>query len=318
MKKIKNFISSPFFSEKVFPEIKRFLAVVFFTMIYGFGVSWFLEQSAVPMYTGGIPGIAQVVRDIIVKSNPDFNGDIFMSLFIVIANIPILIVGWFGVSKRFTIYSLASVVIQSVVIGIIPKVDLGLNDPSHALLASVLGGLLIGVGVGGALKYGTSTGGFDIVAQYWSFKKGQSVGFISMTLNIVIATAGALITGGKVHGGVEIGAGLVFSYTMVRLIVTTLATDKVHTAYHYLSVEIITENPLEIIESVLYKMGRGVTLTKVSGAYSNVEKTKIMVVISSYELQSMLEIINKIDQKAFVISRPVKNVHGNFKRKRIA
>ena len=53
-----------------------------------------------------------------------------------------------------------------------------------------MGGLLTGVGVGGALKYGTSTGGLDIIAQYYSLKNGTSVGFISMVLNVVIALAG--------------------------------------------------------------------------------------------------------------------------------
>lgn len=315
MKKIKNFMRSPKFKESIFPEIKRLAAVVFFTFIYGIGVAWFLEQSKVPIYTGGIPGIAQVIRDILFKTGIIHDsGELFMSIFIVLANIPILILGWFGVSKRFTIYSIISVVIQSAVIGLFPVLDMGINGPENALLASMLGGLLIGVGIGGALRYGTSTGGFDIIAQYWSLKKGGSVGFVSMVLNIVIATAGALITGGK-DG---FAGGLIFSYTIVRLILTTIATDKVHTAYQFLSMEIITENPLEIIEQILYKLGRGVTLSKVFGAYSNTEKTKIMVVISYYELQNLIDIIDQVDDKAFVIQRPVKNIHGNFAKKRIA
>lgn len=318
MQKIKNYIQTPEFKEKILPEVKRLSAVVFFTFIYGIGLVWFLEQSAVPMYTGGIPGVAQVFRDLLVKNGGlnESNSDLFMMLFIIITNLPILILGWFGVSKRFTIYSLISVIIQATVIGFIPVINFGLNNESHALLAAILGGLLIGVGVGGALKYGTSTGGFDIIAQYWSIKKGSSVGFISMVLNVLIAFAGALITGDSTI--TAIGGGLVFAYTIVRLIVTTIATDRVHTAYQYLSMEIITESPLDIIEQILYKLGRGVTLSKVYGAYSNNEKTKIMVVISSYELQSMLDIIKSVDEKAFVISRPVKNVHGNFAKKRIA
>ena len=315
MEKVKSYLKSPKFNESIFPETKRLLAVVFFTFIYGIGVSWFLEQSAVPIYTGGIPGIAQVIRDILYKTGVmEANGEMFISVFILLANVPILLLGWFGVSKRFTIYSIISVVIQSTVIGFLPSIDMGISGPEHALLASMLGGLLIGVGIGGALKFGTSTGGFDILAQYWSLKKGGSVGFVSMVLNIVIAVAGALITGGS--GGFAVG--LIFSYTIVRLIVTTLATDKVHTSYQFLSMEIITESPLEIIEQILYKLGRGVTLSKVFGAYSNSEKTKIMVVISYYEFQSLIDIIDSVDDKAFVIQRPVKNIHGNFTKKRIA
>lgn len=325
MKKIKSFLKSKKYRNVVKPEIKRFLAVVFFTFIYGIGVAWFLEDSVVPMYTGGMPGLAQVLRDLFVKYNiiNEISGKTFMSLFIFLSNIPLLLLGWFGVSKKFTLYSLVSVIIQSTVIGFIPDSILGLSNLNHALLASILGGLLIGVGVGGALKYGGSTGGVDIIAQYFSLKKGKSVGFISMIMNLAIAVLGALITGGtqiETSAGVlaTISAGVIFSYTMVRIIVTTLATDYIHTSYQYLSVEIITENPRAIVDEVLHRLGRGLTLIKVEGAYSNHEKTMVMVVISNYELESLIEIIKEVDIKAFVMAKPVKNVVGNFKKKRIA
>lgn len=325
MKKIKSFLKSKKYRNIIKPEIKRFLAVVFFTFIYGIGVAWFLEDSVVPMYTGGMPGLAQVLRDLFVKYNiiNEISGKTFMSLFIFLSNIPLLLLGWFGVSKKFTLYSLVSVIIQSTVIGFIPDSILGLSNLNHALLASILGGLLIGVGVGGALKYGGSTGGVDIIAQYFSLKKGKSVGFISMIMNLAIAVLGALITGGtqiETSAGVltTISAGVIFSYTMVRIIVTTLATDYIHTSYQYLSVEIITENPRAIVDEVLHRLGRGLTLIKVEGAYSNHEKTMVMVVISNYELESLIEIIKEVDIKAFVMAKPVKNVVGNFKKKRIA
>ncbi|HKL95525.1 MAG TPA: YitT family protein [Haploplasma sp.] len=314
MKKVKEFIASPKYKESVKPEFKRVLAVIFFTFIYGLGVQWFLEASAVPLFTGGIPGVAQVLRDIFFRgANQAEAGRMFMSIFIIVSNVPILILGWFGVSKKFTIYSLISVIIQSAVIGFIPDFELGLGGVEHALLASILGGLLIGVGIGGALKYGTSTGGFDIIAQYWSLKHGHSVGFISMALNIAIAVAGALVSKNP-----NVAAGVIFSYTVIRIIITTVATDKVHTSYQFLAIDIITENPKEMIDSILHQLGRGVTLSKVQGAYSTHEKTQIMCVISTYELQQMTAIINHVDDKAFVIAKPVKSVIGNFTKKRIA
>lgn len=313
MNKIKEFVNSPKYKESFKPEAKRIFAVIFFTLIYGLGLTWFLEASPMPMFTGGIPGLAQVLRDIFFKDASVQTGKLFMSATVILVNIPILILGWFGVSKKFTMYSLISVIIQSLVIGFIPFVDFGFQDGNHNLLAAILGGLLIGVGIGGALKYGTSTGGFDIIAQYWSLKKGQSVGFISMALNIIIAVAGALVS-----KNTEAAAGIIFSYTIVRIIVTTVATDKVHTSYQYLSVDIITENPKEMVDNILHKIGRGVTLSKVEGAYSTHEKTLIMCVISSYELDQIKVLIQTIDDKAFVIAKPVKGVIGNFKKKRIA
>lgn len=316
MNKLKEFLNSQRYKDHIKPEVKRTLAVIFFTLIYGVGVSWFLEASIVPMYTGGIPGFAQVLRDFLVKHDliKEVSGDLVMSMFIFVINIPILLLGWFGISKRFTIYSLVSVLVQSVVIGFIPKVDFGLASESQALLASFIGGLLIGIGIGGALKYGTSTGGFDIIAQYFSFKKGYSVGFISMALNVLIAVLGAIITGGNAG----ISAGLIFTYTIFRIIITTVATDKIHTAYNYLEIQIITDNPIPIIETIMERLGRGVTVLKAEGAFSKRDKQVVMVIISSYELQNITDIINEFDEKSFVIAKPVRNVIGNFRKKTIA
>lgn len=316
MKKFKAYLNSPKYKEIVKPEVVRVFAVVIFTIIYGLGLTWFLEAAPMPLYTGGIPGVAQVLRDVFLHDASDKTGNLFMSVVVIVVNIPILVLGWFGVSKKFTIYSLISVIIQSAVIGYIPFLDLGFTDGNNNLLAAILGGLLIGIGIGGALKYGTSTGGFDIIAQYWSLKKGKSVGFISMALNVAIAFAGALTF--KAKDGVVISAGIIFAYTIVRIIVTTLATDKVHTSYQFLSVEIITENPKEMVDNILHKIGRGVTLSKVEGAYSTHEKTLIMCVISSYELTQITELIKVIDPNSFVIAKPVRSVIGNFRKKRIA
>lgn len=321
MKKINEWVKSETFKLRVKPEIKRFVAVIFFTLIYGLGLVWFLEESVIPMYTGGMPGLGQVFRDLLVYNLgwlKEDQGNLFMSIFVIVSNLPILALGWFGVSKKFTIYSFVSILVQSMVIGFIPKLNLGLNHETHALMASILGGLLIGVGVGGALKFGTSTGGIDIVAQYVSLKKGKSVGFISMVLNVAIALAGAIATSGKTINGVTVIPGLVFSYTIIRIIITTVATDKIHTGYQYMAVNIITEVPRDVINDILIKLHRGVTLTKVQGAYSQHERIMIYVVILSYELQSLLDIVRIIDDKAFITTTPVNGVYGNFMKKTIA
>lgn len=325
MKKLKTYLKSDAYKEKVKPELKRMFAVVFFTIIYGFGVTWFLEAAFMPMYTGGIPGIAQLLRDAI-KYHTDWNiinnEGLFLGAFVIIANIPVLLLGWFGVSKKFTIYSLVSILIQATILGVIPKIDFGLSAPEHSLTASVLGGLLVGVGTGGALKYGTSTGGLDIVAQYFSFKKGYTVGFFSMAMNVAIAILGGFIVGGQTKdylGEVyTLAGGAIASYTVIRIIISTVMTDRLHTAYQFVSVDIISENPQEMIQTILVKLHRGITLSKVQGAFYHKEKTMMTIIISSYELEALRDMIKKTDDKAFVIVRPVKHVFGNFKRKTIA
>ncbi len=319
MNNIKTFFQSDQMKQHVLPEVERLIAVILSTIVYGIGVSWFLEASVVPLYTGGIPGLGQLVRDaFFVWFGIDF-GPHFLGIFIIVLNIPILLLGWFGVSHRFTIHSIISIVLQAFILSWLPVINMGLTDRSDAFAAAVLGGLLIGIGGGAALRFGTSTGGLDIIAQFVSLRKGKSVGFISMIMNVAIAIAGGLIVGGKLGpSGEIISGGVIASYTVIRIIVTTILTDRMHTSYQFLSVDIITSVPQALVDEILHKVYRGVTLMRVEGAYSHHEKTLIYVVISSYELHALVGLVKSVDPNAFIVTRPVKNVFGNFKRKTIA
>lgn len=319
MTKFLAFFQTESMKQKVWPEVQRLIAVVLSTIVYGIGVAWFLEASVVPLYTGGIPGLGQLVRDsLYVWFGMDL-GPHFLGIFIIVLNIPILLLGWFGVSHRFTIHSIISIVLQAFILSWLPIVNMGLTDRGDAFAAAVLGGLLIGIGGGAALRFGTSTGGLDIIAQYVSLRKGKSVGFISMIMNVAIAILGGLIVGGKMGpSGEIISGGVIASYTVIRIIITTILTDRMHTSYQFLSVDIITNVPQALVDQILHKVYRGVTLMKVEGAYSHHEKTLIYVVISSYELHTLVGLVKSVDPNAFIVTRPVKNVFGNFKRKTIA
>ena len=321
MNKMLSFFKGEYFKKKITPEIKRFLAVSVFTLIYGVGVSWFLDSTSggtggvgnpegIRLYTGGMPGLAQLIVDMtfVFSDGRIILDSFFMGVFIILANIPILLLGWFKVSKKFTIYSLISVIIQSTVIGFIPTPkNIGLQE-LDPLVSGIVGGLLIGVGVGGALKHGTSTGGLDIVSQYYSLKSGKSVGVISMALNLSIAFAGGLL----------ISSIATIAYSLIRLLVSTVATDKVHTSYQFISCEVITSEPKDLIDEILSNLYRGVTTIKAEGAFSKNEKTIIYVVIASYELSALIIMVKHTDPNAFLVTKPVKNVYGNFKRKTIA
>lgn len=289
---------------RIYHEIRTLLAVFIFTFIYGIGVVWFLEAATEPLYTGGIPGIGQLIRSIVLKySNYDL-GNIFLGAFVLLMNIPTMILGFIGVSKRFTIYSFISVLIQATMLGFIPRIDFQITD---TFTLAVLGGLLTGIGIGGSLRFGTSTGGLDIIAQYLSLRKGMSVGYVSLLLNVLIALI----------GGFVYGSGAIVAYTVIRIIVTTLVTDKIHTSYNFLKVEIITKVPEKMYDEILVKLYRGVTILKAEGAYSHDEKSILVVVISAYELRNLKSLLKENDPKAFTIITPVKDIYGNFKRKTI-
>lgn len=278
------------------------------TVIYCFGVTWFLGPAR--LFSGGVTGIAQLIAALFNKVGVTFVSE-YLGVIVMLLNIPILIFGWTKVSKRFAICSVVSIAIQTVLLNdVIPIINLGINQPGSMdmLLLSFIGGFVCGIGSAVALRYGTSTGGVDILAQAISFKKNISIGFMSLVVNIIIAILGALIFGNPA----------IAFYTIVRIIVQSVVTDKVHTSYNFLKVEIVTTKPEEVSQMLLTDIGRGITMINAIGAYTHTEKTILETIISSYEMHRVIDDAKRIDPNVFVTVSPVKRVVGNFKRKTIA
>ena len=286
----------------IWREVRRTIVLVFSSIIYSIGIVWFLEVDK--LYSGGVSGISQLICNLFYKyANITLN----LGLLVFILNVPLVILGWFCVGKKFTIYSLVSVLIQSIMLGIIPRVQITMPDgvtPLDMLTNAIVGGALVGIGVGLPLRFGTSTGGLDILSQYLSFKKGLTVGMIGLCINLLIT----------IMSGIHFGFTIAI-YTMIRMIISMVFTDKIHTSYNYLNVEVITEYGEIMSETLMDKTFRGITLLKAEGAFSHHDKTIVYCIISSYELDYLVEIVKGIDNNAFVVVKPVKKIIGNFRRK---
>lgn len=305
-------------------EVKRtlfcILMVSISTFIYCIGVMWFLEPAAV--FSGGVTGIAQLITS---ASEKWLNCKLNLGLLIFIINVPVLLFGWTKVSKRFAVCSVISIVLQTVLMsGIIPYFDFGINTGTNPitnvtigsnankemdlLLLSITGGFISGVGASLALRYGTSTGGIDIIAQAVSFKKNISIGFISLIVNIIIAILGAMV----------FGAPAILFYTIARIVTQSIITDRIHTSYNFLKVELITVEGEKMAQDLISNVGRGITIINAVGAYTHVDKTLLETVVSSYELEKVIITARKTDPNVFIAVVPAKAVFGNFKKKTIA
>lgn len=279
---------------------------------------WFLEPAH--LYAGGATGIAQLFHRLILK----LGGDINLGLLVFIINIPIVIIGFKFVSKKFAIYSILAVVVQSLFTGllkhspfealsqdIITMVDgqlVAATNYGGILTLAIFGGLLAGFASGLALRYGTSTGGIDVIAQALALHKNISIGNITMILNISIAVLG---------GGLIQGSWIIVLFTLVRMILNSLVMDKIHTSYTYTGMHIFSSKTEEIGQSILKELKRGCTYLQVKGAYTKESKIEIYCVVSTYEVEKVLKIVDYHDMNSFVTMSPVKRIRGNFIKKSI-
>ncbi|MGM9969932.1 MAG: YitT family protein [Anaeroplasma sp.] len=314
------------FKKYIKPTKKQLLDVFFrlfivfvANILLAFTTVWFLEPAQ--LYAGGATGIAQLLNRLFSKI--DINID--LGWFILFINIPIVLIGFKFVSRKFAIYSVIAVIVQSVATILIPttpfyelenQIQAYIQNKSSIpfelygaiLTLSICGGVLAGIASGFALRYGTSTGGLDVAAQALALKKNVSIGNLTMLLNITIAIVG---------GGIFQGIWIIALFTIIRMILNSLVVDKIHTSYTYTSLHIFSDKSEEIAKEIIEKLQRGCTFEPVKGGYSKKESFEVYCVLSTYEVDKALKIIKDLDDKAFVTLSPVKRIRGKFIKKTI-
>lgn len=279
-------------------DLFRVAVVIFTSTLYSLSVIWFLEPAN--LIAIGITAVGQILNRAFALGNITIPIGVFVLLF----NIPLCIYGWKSVSKRFVFYSVLSILIQTFwTMGWDwIKVDFGIN-PNDRFFLGVIGGLLCGSAIGLALRYGTSTGGMDIIGQALALKKNISIGMFSSIVNIILA----VIAGGLIEKSWDITL-----YTFIFIIISNLVVDKIHTAYNYLRVDVISQHSEEIATALLEGIQRGCTISQVRGAYTHEDKYDVFMIISSYELQKAAEIVRTTDPNAFMTVSPIKKIFGKF------
>lgn len=240
--------------------------------------------------SGGVTGVAMIFS---------LMTPINAGIWLIILNIPILIVGWMKLGHTFIGNSIFSVVVTSVAMLYVPVVEVT-ND---ALLSSVFGGVIVGAAVGVIIRYYGSTGGFDVVGLLLTMKRDIPLGILVFGLNSLVVFV----------------SGFIFSwelalYTMASIYITGLVVDRIHTRHIKLSLMVVTNKGEKVKKELLDNLYRGVTVVDGEGAYSQAKLKVLYTVITRYELAFVRPLIKNIDPNAFVSISETMEVMGNFRR----
>lgn len=240
--------------------------------------------------SGGLSGIA-IMLGIVTPLNT--------GVLNLLLNLPLLIIGVMKLGKRFIGYTILSVAVLSISLYIIP-IYKATQEP---ILASLFGGVIVGIGAGMIFRASGSSGGFDIIAMLLSRKRDFPLG--------------ALISG--MNGIVVAISGFVFSWdaallTLVSIYATGKVVDTIHTSHIKLTLMIITGKGEEVKQQLLAKLHRGVTVMDAKGAYSGEGRKVLITVITRYQLAEVKSMIKETDAKAFVNILQTTEVIGVFDR----
>lgn len=266
------------------------LAVIFGAALIAAGFNLFLVPHK--LLSGGVSGLSMLTGYF-----TDFN----ISTLYLVYNIPLLIAGLFMLGKRYIGFSILSVVATTWFIALIPVPAKMLAQ--DALLASVFGGVLVGIGAGICFRAGGSSGGFDILASIVTKYRDFPVGSIIVVLNALVVLAM-----GYMNGDWNLALA-----SMVSIYLSGKVVDYIHISHIKVTLFIITNQTDAMLEKLL-GLPRGVTLIKTEGAFSHKEKDMLMTVTTRYELAELREIIKSTDPAAFVNIVETVGVMGSFRR----
>lgn len=257
-----------------------------------------LEIFLVPnkIIDGGITGISIIAAHI---------SGIPLGAFLFFLNLPFLVIGYKQMGKTFAISTLFGVTVLSISASLLHPVPRLTNDP---LLASVFGGIILGIGVGLVLRYGGSLDGTEIVAVLINKKSPFSVGEIVMFINLFILSSAGFVFGWN-HAMYSLIAYYI-AFKMIDLTIEGFQESK--------SVWIISDLYQQLGDAIVARLGRGVTYLKGEGGYTGDDKKVIFCVITRLEEAKLKSIVEELDPSAFLA---VANIHdvsgGQFKKKAI-
>jgi len=161
------------------PYFMKAVAILVGSMSIALGINTFLIPNKV--LDGGIIGLGLIIS-YLLNTNAGFT--------IMVLSIPIFALAWFKYRSYF-FNSLHGMLLSSFFIDLFHNVN-QVPIKFSPILSSFTGGVFIGFGIGLKLRFETSTGGTDLLAQYFSEFIKINVGIIILIMDVFVICLGGL------------------------------------------------------------------------------------------------------------------------------
>jgi uncharacterized membrane-anchored protein YitT (DUF2179 family) len=272
--------------------IIRYFGIIVGAVTAAFAIEEFLVPNNI--LDGGIVGISMIISNLLPIS---------LSILTVCLNIPFVLIGAKQLGARFIPRTAVAMIVFSVFLEIFNHWHY--NVTYDDLLATVFGGVILGIGVGLIIRMGGCLDGTESLALVISRKTSLSVGQFVLMCNIVIyMTAGVLF-------GLDRAL-----YSLMTYFITSRLVDYISTGLDQgKSVMIITDEGRKIADDIFKTLGRTVTLMKGEGMISG-SKTVLYCVVTRMEISTIRKIIDENDYSAFMTVSDVSEIVGRHIKKK--
>lgn len=275
-------------------DYKSLILSIFGVFLYTVGMNLFLTPiNLIPV---GILGVAFEISYFFEKIS-----GIVLSANIIyfVLNIPILLLGYFQIGKKFTIRTLIVVGMTTILMSAIPVVQI-IDD---TLLSVIASSVISGIGVALLLNTGASTGGTDIISLFMAIKKNRPFGTFNLIFNGIVIIIAVFQTG-------DINTAV---YLLILVYVTGVTIDKIHKLTDSYTLIIVTTKADEIKKEIFGNgLKRGMTVIDSKGGFTGNQNNTILITCEKKEYPQFVKIIKTIDEKAFISTFKTQEVVGAF------
>ena len=278
------------------PRITNLLMLTLAGIINAFGITLFMTP--VKLYDSGISGTSMLLEQL----TPAY---LSLSLFLLVLNIPLFLVGLKRQGILFTFYAIYAVTIYSLFAWLITDIfpiDVSIASPlagTDLLLCALFGGVISGIGSGLAIRYGGAMDGIEVMAVIFAKRIGLTVGTFVMIYNIVL----------YIICGIALKSWVLPLYSIVAYFAALKTIDYVVEGIDRDKCAIIiTAHPQEICSVLTETFKSGMTRLEAKGGYSNLDKGMIFFVINRYQVVRMQDLVHSLDPTAYIIISEVADI----------
>ena len=284
--------------QAVLIEVKNVAIILVFSIIVALGLHIFVYNA--DFAPSGVDGIATILQ---------YVTGINAGYFTFLINLPLLIIAWFVLKKRYVIYTLIYTVIISATLRVLPLLNVYQYDcslPNHShLISAIFAGIFQGA-TGIFLKIGGSSGGVDIVGCLIQKKfPHKDVEKIIAYLSYAVVAVSFFVYDNSINS---------VCLSIIEIFICEKVTGAIlRDRRNAVKFEVITNtaSAKEIKQYIIFNLRHGATLLQGQGAFSEEDKAVIVCLVSYREIAEFLRIIKKFPD-TFVYYSDVMGVYGNF------
>ena len=269
-----------------------FVCVIVAAFLQAYVIQVFIQPA--DLLSSGFTGVALLIEKI---TSTYLRFSFSTSLGMILLNVPVAMICYKSISPKFTFFSLLEVFLASFFLRVIhfsPIFD-------DVLLNIAFGGFAYGLLTVVALRGNASTGGTDFIALYVSNKKGKAIWEYVFLFNTVI-----LIIFGFMFGWEHAGYSILFQFISTRTI------DSFYHRYERVTLQVTTTHAQKVINAYVQQYRHGISCVDAMGGYSQKPMNLLHTVVSSYEVQDIIDLMREVDPKVIVNVLKTENFFGGF------